>query len=128
MRKMSEKEQDIKDLNAGVRKYRAAAKATEDNFRRFNLSGSGCGLCKRYVENRNVGDACGGCPIREASGEASCKNTPYMAAIPRFEQFHSFYDRGEPVGLGDALTRFKRMDEEQRAAFRLGCTKMADYL
>lgn len=43
--------------------------------------GEQCALCERF----NVAGGCGGCPVKEATGENLCGDTPYHVAWTAFK-------------------------------------------
>lgn len=122
MSKIALSKEDIQDLEAGVKKYRKAARVADPNA--VGLWGDDCGLCRRYHKY----GVCVGCPIKDTTGEHDCEGTPYLAVYPGMEKEVSNVEPGEELGLGFVGLRFADLPEALQKQFRSQCRKMAKFL
>jgi hypothetical protein len=75
-----------------------------------DLSSEGCALCVLFRGEWDSPDECSGCPIAEATGQITCKGTPYDAASDAKDAW------------------FDGADKEQRDAFRTAARAEVDFL
>lgn len=66
-------------------------------------SAANCPLCQKFQVNRAPGKKlCEGCPVRDASGDWGCGNTPYEA----WEQFNGECSHVSHIDEGEQLTGY----------------------
>lgn len=61
-------------LEGSIKKWEAIVDGTGIDAGQDN-----CPLCQKFFkEDVETGHKCGGCPVKEESGEDGCRNTPYI--------------------------------------------------
>ncbi len=87
----------------------------------MDLAEEYCPFCREFKEPADDGEDCDGCPVKEATGEPGCRNTPYGGA------WAAWLTAKRAIFVAETLTGKPLPDKERQficVALRMKTTRM----